>query len=58
MRPCRMTATSEQNVIQFQPSRVDGASGWRLFVWVTLPQLRSPMMQVTILQFLACFQAV
>jgi len=37
-------------------ARVDGASGWRLFVWVTLPQLRRPLMLVTILQFIACFQ--
>jgi multiple sugar transport system permease protein len=37
-------------------ARVDGASGWRQFVWITLPLLRRPLMLVTILQFIACFQ--
>ena len=37
-------------------ARVDGASGWRRFVWITLPLLRRPLMLVTILQFIACFQ--
>lgn len=37
-------------------SRVDGASGWRQFVWITLPLLRRPLMLVTVLQFIACFQ--
>jgi multiple sugar transport system permease protein len=37
-------------------ARVDGASGWRQFVWITLPLLRRPLMLVTILQLIACFQ--
>jgi multiple sugar transport system permease protein len=37
-------------------ARVDGADGWRQFVWITLPLLRRPLMLVTILQFIACFQ--
>jgi multiple sugar transport system permease protein len=37
-------------------ARVDGASGWRHFVWITLPLLRRPLMLVTILQLIACFQ--
>ena len=37
-------------------ARVDGASGWRQFIWITLPLLRRPLMLVTILQFIACFQ--
>lgn len=37
-------------------ARVDGASGWRQFVSITLPLLRRPLMLVTILQFIACFQ--
>jgi multiple sugar transport system permease protein len=37
-------------------ARVDGASGWRQFVWITLPLLRRPLMLVTILQVIACFQ--
>ena len=37
-------------------ARVDGASGWRQFLWITLPLLRRPLMLVTILQFIACFQ--
>jgi multiple sugar transport system permease protein len=37
-------------------ARVDGASGWRQFFWITLPLLRRPLMLVTILQLIACFQ--
>jgi multiple sugar transport system permease protein len=37
-------------------ARVDGADGWRQFVWITLPLLRRPLMLVTILQLIACFQ--
>jgi multiple sugar transport system permease protein len=37
-------------------ARVDGASGRRLFWHVTLPLLRRPLMLVTILQVIACFQ--
>jgi multiple sugar transport system permease protein len=37
-------------------ARVDGASGPRLFWHVTLPLLRRPLMLVTILQIIACFQ--
>ena len=37
-------------------ARVDGASGWRQFLWITLPLLRRPLMLVTILQVIACFQ--
>ena len=37
-------------------ARVDGASGWQLFVRITLPLLRRPLMLVTILQVIACFQ--
>ena len=35
---------------------MDGASGWRLFRHITLPLLRRPLMLVTILQVIACFQ--
>jgi multiple sugar transport system permease protein len=37
-------------------ARVDGASGRRLFWHVTLPLLRRPLMLVTVLQIIACFQ--
>lgn len=37
-------------------ARVDGANGWRRFIWITLPLLRRPLMLVTILQLIACFQ--
>jgi multiple sugar transport system permease protein len=37
-------------------ARVDGASGWRQFVSITLPLLRRPLMLVTVLQLIACFQ--
>lgn len=37
-------------------ARVDGATGWRQFVWITLPLMRRPLMLVTILQLIACFQ--
>ncbi len=37
-------------------ARVDGANGWRRFASITLPLLRRPLMLVTILQFIACFQ--
>jgi multiple sugar transport system permease protein len=37
-------------------ARVDGADGWRQFFWITLPLLRRPLMLVTILQLIACFQ--
>lgn len=37
-------------------ARVDGASGWRQFVSITLPLLRRPLMLVTILQVIACVQ--
>ena len=37
-------------------ARVDGANGWRRFVSITLPMLRRPLMLVTILQLIACFQ--
>ena len=37
-------------------ARVDGASGWQLFWRITLPLLRRPLMLVTILQIIACFQ--
>jgi multiple sugar transport system permease protein len=36
--------------------RIDGADGWRQFLWITLPLLRRPLMLVTILQLIACFQ--
>jgi multiple sugar transport system permease protein len=35
---------------------VDGASGWQHFWHITLPLLRRPLMLVTILQIVACFQ--
>jgi multiple sugar transport system permease protein len=37
-------------------ARVDGASGWRLLVHITLPLIRRPLTLVTILQVIACFQ--
>ena len=37
-------------------ARVDGASGPQLFRNITLPLLRRPLMLVTILQLIACFQ--
>jgi multiple sugar transport system permease protein len=37
-------------------ARVDGASGPQLFWRITLPLLRRPLMLVTILQVIACFQ--
>jgi multiple sugar transport system permease protein len=37
-------------------ARVDGANGPRLFWHVTLPLLRRPLMLVTVLQIIACFQ--
>jgi multiple sugar transport system permease protein len=37
-------------------ARVDGASGWRLLWSITLPLLRRPLVLVTILQIIACFQ--
>jgi multiple sugar transport system permease protein len=37
-------------------ARVDGASGPQLFWRITLPLLRRPLMLVTILQLIACFQ--
>jgi multiple sugar transport system permease protein len=35
---------------------VDGATGWRRLWHITLPLLRRPLMLVTILQVIACFQ--
>jgi ABC-type sugar transport system permease subunit len=37
-------------------ARVDGANRWQQFVSITLPLLRRPLMLVTILQVIACFQ--
>ena len=37
-------------------ARVDGARGWRLLRYITLPLLRRPLVLVTILQVIACFQ--
>jgi multiple sugar transport system permease protein len=37
-------------------ARVDGASGWAMLARITLPLLRRPLMLVTILQVIACFQ--
>jgi multiple sugar transport system permease protein len=37
-------------------ARVDGASGWRLLIHITLPLIRRPLTLVTILQVIACFQ--
>jgi multiple sugar transport system permease protein len=37
-------------------ARVDGASGWRLLVHITLPLIRRPLTLVAILQVIACFQ--
>jgi multiple sugar transport system permease protein len=37
-------------------ARVDGASGWQLLWHITLPLLRRPLVLVTILQVIACFQ--
>jgi multiple sugar transport system permease protein len=37
-------------------AKVDGAGGWELFWYVTLPLLRRPLMLVTILQVISAFQ--
>jgi multiple sugar transport system permease protein len=37
-------------------ARVDGARGWRLLRYITLPLLRRPLVLVAILQIIACFQ--
>jgi multiple sugar transport system permease protein len=37
-------------------ARVDGATGPQLFLRITLPLLRRPLLIVTILQLIACFQ--
>lgn len=37
-------------------AKVDGAGGWELFWYITLPLLRRPLMLVTILQVISAFQ--
>ena len=40
----------------YEAARIDGASTWRAFKDITLPQMRSAIMFVTTVQFIASFQ--
>lgn len=41
----------------YEAAALDGASGWRMFRWITLPQLRGPSVAVLMLLFINAFQA-
>ena len=41
----------------YEAAAIDGATGWRVFRWVTLPQLRSTSVAVVLLLLISAFQA-
>ena len=41
----------------YEAAALDGATGWRVFRWITLPQLRSTSVAVVLLLLIGAFQA-
>ena len=41
----------------YEAAAIDGAVGWRVFRWITLPQLRATSVAVVLLLLIAAFQA-
>ncbi len=41
----------------YEAAAIDGATGWRTFRWITLPQLRSTSVAVVLLLLISAFQA-
>ena len=41
----------------YEAAAIDGATGWRVFRWITLPQLRATSVAVVLLLLISAFQA-
>ena len=43
--------------VTYEAAAIDGATGWRVFRWITLPQLRATSIAVVLLLLIGAFQA-